>query len=109
MLRGTEIKPTGSAKNDAYRWALANFLDRGKSGATDFAYFLDAWWLKDPRSGPGRLWNSTLANHDFYMAKHAFLFDLNPVPNEVPVDDPGQRPSPARFHQKQTGKAIDEP
>lgn len=87
-----QAKPTGSAKNDAYRWALANFLDDGKSGATDLAYFLDAWWLKHPHPAPGSLWNSTLANHDFYIAKRAFFFDLNPVPDETPVDDPGQRP-----------------
>lgn len=90
LIAGTGRKPTGSAKNDAYRWALANYLDTGKSGTTDLAYFLDAWWLKHPHPGPGSLWNSSLTNHDFYIAKRAFFFDLDPVPDETPVDDPGQ-------------------
>ncbi|MBU3666395.1 MAG: hypothetical protein FGM15_11050, partial [Chthoniobacterales bacterium] len=94
MIAGTQRPSTGSGKNDAYRWALDNYLKSGKSGKTDLAYFLDAYWLQKPgaAAGSGSLWNSTLANHDFYVSKRAFFFDLNPMPDEVPVDDPGQRP-----------------
>jgi hypothetical protein len=94
MIAGTRQPATGSAKNDAYRWALEAYLKTGKSGKTDLAYFIDAYWLKKPGvSGrAGSFWNSTLANHDFYISKRAFFFDLNPMPDEVPIDDPTQRP-----------------
>jgi hypothetical protein len=94
LIAGTRQPATGSAKNDAYRWALEAYLKSGKSGKTDLAYFIDAYWLKKPGvSGRvGRFWNSTLANHDFFISKRAFFFDLNPMPDEVPIDDPKQRP-----------------
>lgn len=94
LIAGTGQPATGSAKNDAYRWALQAYLKSGKSGNTDLAYFLDAYWLQKPGSSAslGSFWNSTLANHDFYISKRAFFCDLNPMPEEVPVDDPGQRP-----------------
>ena len=94
LIAGTGQPATGSAKNDAYRWALEAYLKSGKSGNTDLAYFLDAYWLQKPgaAASEGSFWNSTLANHDFYISKRAFFCDLNPMPDEVPVDDPGQRP-----------------
>lgn len=91
LIAGTRQPATGSAKNDAYRCALQAYLKSGKSGKTDLAYFIDAYWLKRPTAS-GSFWNSTLANHDFYISKRAFFCDLNPMPDEVPVDDPGQRP-----------------
>jgi hypothetical protein len=91
LIAGTRQPATGSAKNDAYRWALEAYLKSGKSGKSDLAYFIDAYWLKKPASG-GSFWNSTLVNHDFYISKRAFFCDLNPMQDEVPVDDPGQRP-----------------
>lgn len=93
-IAGTGQPATGSAKNDAYRWALEKYLKPGKSGKSDLAYFIDAWWLKAPAAhgSHGSIWNSTLANHDFYIAQRAFFFDLNPMPDECPVDDPGQQP-----------------
>jgi hypothetical protein len=94
MIAGTRQPSTGSAKNDAYRWALEAYLKSGKSGKTDLAYFIDAYWLKKPGASgrAGGFWNSTLANHDFFISKRAFFFDLNPMPHEVPIDDPKQRP-----------------
>jgi hypothetical protein len=94
MIAGTKEPTTGSEKNDAYRWAHEAYLKSGKSGKTDLAYFIDAYWLKKPgvSGSAGSFWNSTLANHDFYIAKRAFFFDLNPMPDEVPIDDPEQRP-----------------
>ena len=88
-IMGTGQKPTGSLKNDAYRWALDRYLKSGRSGTTDLAYFVDAWWLRDPSP---LVWNSSLTNHDFYIAKRAFFFDLSPLPDETPIDDPEQTP-----------------
>jgi len=33
----------------------------------------------------------TLANHDYFIARRAFFFDLSPWGDEAPTDDPGQK------------------
>lgn len=81
---------TGSAKCDAYLWAKRRYLDSGKCDPSRLAYYLDAWWLtSDKRSAPN---THGLSNHDYFVAKRAFFFDLSPWDDEVPQDDPGQRP-----------------
>ena len=45
----------------------------------------DAAWLKAPRKSI--FWNHTLTNHDYFVAKRSFLFDLCPGGDE-----------PARHH-----------
>lgn len=87
-IPGTNLDSTGSAKNDAYRWAKARYLDAGRCSRDYLAYFIDSYWL----TAPGDLPNSTLANHDFFIAHRAFFFDLGMWPEEAPVDDPGQKP-----------------
>lgn len=79
---------SGSAKADAYRWAIRHFLQAGKCDARVAAYYLDAFWLQRPRNGPPDL--HTLSNHDYFIARRAFFFDLSPWGDEPPVDDPQQ-------------------
>jgi len=79
---------SGSAKVDAYRWAQRQFLESGKCDARFAAYYLDAFWLQRPRNGPPDL--HTLSNHDYFIARRAFFFDLSPWGDEPPVDDPQQ-------------------
>ena len=82
-------QPTsGSAKVDAYRWARRHFLESGKCDARFVAYYLDAFWLQRPQNGPPDL--HTLSNHDYFIARRAFFFDLSPWGDEPPVDDPQQ-------------------
>ena len=86
----TKLASTGSAKNDAYLWAKARYLDTGRCGRDYLAYYIDSYWLTAPsRSALG---NSTLANHDFFIAHRSFFFDLGMWPDEAQVDDPGQKP-----------------
>ncbi len=79
---------TGSAKVDAYRWAMARWLSTGRCGPGIGAYYVDAYWLRRPDGAGPEM--HTLANHDWFIARRAFFFDLSPWGDEAPVDDPGQ-------------------
>ncbi len=79
---------SGSAKVDVYRWALRRFVQSGQCDTRFAAYYLDAFWLSRPRNGPPDL--HTLSNHDYFIARRAFFFDLSPWGDEPPVDDPQQ-------------------
>jgi hypothetical protein len=89
-LPGSDTPSTGSAKADAYLWAKERYLDAGRCSPWTMAYYLDAWWLRSPHTvGPV---NHTLTNHDIFVARRAFFFDLGVWDDETPVDDPGQTP-----------------
>ena len=79
---------SGSAKVDACRWAARHYLQSGKCDSRVLAYYIDAFWLKLPRQGSPDL--HTLSNHDYFIARKAFFFDLSPWADESPNDDPGQ-------------------
>ena len=76
---------SGSPKVDAHRWGLRHFIESGKCDTRFAAYYLDAFWLQRPRNGPSDL--HTLSNHDYFIARRAFFFDLSPWGDEPPVDD----------------------
>lgn len=90
MISGTSLKSSGSAKDDAYLWAAAKFLRKGQCVGGFMGYYPDAFWLSRPKGVP--LERTLLTNHDFFMAKKAFIFDLDPWEDETPDDDPNQRP-----------------
>ncbi|MBN2138675.1 MAG: hypothetical protein JW720_12780 [Sedimentisphaerales bacterium] len=87
-IPGTDMPSTGSAKCDAYLWAKANYIDAGKCDGSYAAYYLDQYWVARPRNTV--LNHHCLTNHDFFIAKKAFFFDLHPWGDETPVDDPVQ-------------------
>ena len=62
--------------------------DPGSATPASSAYYLDAFWLQRPRNGPPDL--HTLSNHDYFIARRGFFFDLSPWGDEAPVDDPRQ-------------------
>jgi len=84
---------TGSAKCDAYIWAKKQYLDRPherQANATFLAYYIDYFWtsVADMKSqGP---WLNTVTNHDYFIGKRAFFWDLDVWPDEAPNDDPHQ-------------------
>jgi hypothetical protein len=88
LIPDLDESSTGSAKNDVYRWALRRYLEPGRCGRGVAAYYLDADWLRAPRQARADM--HTLSNHDYFIARRAFFFDLAPWSDEVPVDDPGQ-------------------
>ena len=87
MIPGTKTPSTGSAKCDAYIWAKEKYLDTGLANPRRMGFYLDAYWIANPS---GYIPNHTLTNHDYFISKRGFLFDLSPWDDETPVDDPGQ-------------------
>jgi hypothetical protein len=78
---------SGSAKIDVYRWARARYVSTEQCQPGLAAYYVDAYWIKHPRGGPTM---HTLSNHDYFIARRAFFFDLSPWGDEAPGDDRGQ-------------------
>lgn len=78
---------SGSAKVDAYEWAMARWLKTGRCAPGVGAYYVDAFWLQRPGGDPEM---HTLSDHDWFIARRGFFFDLSPWGDEVPVDDPRQ-------------------
>ena len=65
-----------------------SYIDSGKCDARFAAYYIDAFWLKSPNRVRWDL--HTLSNHDYFIARRGFFFDLATWGDETPVDDPGQ-------------------
>ena len=94
---GTSVKSTGSAKNDAYLWALEKYFPRCTTRY--LAYTLDgAPTLKGYdayENHPTALLDTAsincLANHDYLIARRCFFFDLAPYKGEAACDDPAQK------------------
>ncbi len=85
-LRGQFIgAESGSKKNDAYRWAVREYLARGRCSAHLFCLYEDAF---STRAG-GDL--SYVVTRDWAVKSRAFVFDLSPWGDEIPGDDPSQR------------------
>jgi hypothetical protein len=87
LIPGTDLASSGSAKVDAHRWALSRYGERVAPGVA--AHYIDAFWLKNPSRAGAEM--HTLSNHDYFVARRAFFFDLSPWGDEAPTDDPGQR------------------
>lgn len=86
---GTSLFTGPSPKTAAYRWALDRWLDPRRPGAGPVGgYYLDAAWLRlAGNAGPDL---HTLSNHDWFIARRGFFFDLSPWADEAPVDEPDQ-------------------
>ena len=89
MIPGTQRQSTGSAKCDAYLWMKIHYMDTGKCDGAYGAYYLDQYWMKRPRNSV--LNHHCLTNHDFFIGRKAFFFDLHVWGDETPIDDPTQK------------------
>ncbi|MBR4868634.1 MAG: hypothetical protein IKU10_05710 [Clostridia bacterium] len=94
-LLDTALKSTGSAKNDTYLWMLERYFPRCTT--SHIAYVQDgAITLQGYEAYPDHpvaLSGGTnlLSNHDYYIARRCFFFDLAVNPNEAACDDPAQK------------------
>jgi hypothetical protein len=88
LIPDYDVPSSGSAKVDAYLWAAERWLKSRACRAGAAAYYLDSWWLQHPRNGGPEM--HSLPNHDWFIARRAFFFDLSPWGDEQPVDDPSQ-------------------
>ncbi len=95
-INGTSLTSTGSAKNDAYLWALEKYFPRCSS--TYLAYTLDgAICIKDygdlyadnPIAVAGG--NNCLTNMDYFIARRCFVYDLAVYKGDAACDDPAQQ------------------
>ena len=88
IIPGTNRESSGSLKNDPYIWFIENYLKKGKCNTEFAAYYIDQYWKKRPQAAPRN--HHTLSNHDFFVSKKAFFFDLSPWGDEPATDDPDQ-------------------
>ena len=86
--RFTGSGPGGTPKTDAYHWFIENYLKQGKCNTAYGAYYIDQYWMKWLNIAPVN--HHVLTNHDFFVSKRAFFFDLSPWSDEPATDDPGQ-------------------
>lgn len=77
-------KETGSKKNDAYRWAIREYIDKGKCSPHFLCLYTDSFYDREP----GQL--AYLILRDWAVKNRAFTYDLSPWGDEVPGDDPDQ-------------------
>ena len=75
---------TGSRKNDAYRWAVREYLAKGKCSSHFLCLYEDSFFARS--TGDLRY----VAPRDWPVKNRAFVFDLSPWGDETPGDDPGQ-------------------
>ncbi len=96
-IAGTSAGSTGSAKNDAYIWAMNKYF--GRCSSNYLAYMVDgAPTIKGYDAYPDHTSATYLEyeryhqlyNHDYLIARRAFFFDLSPYAGEAATDDPAQ-------------------
>lgn len=87
LIPGTQITSSGSIKNDPYLWFIDNYMKYGKCNTEFGAYYLDQYWRKNPTPAGNQ---HTLSNHDFFVSRKAFFFDLSPWGDEPATDDASQ-------------------
>ena len=75
---------TGSAKNDAYRWAIENYLETGRCSTDFICSYIDGWSFR----AKGNI--SYAVVRDWGIYHRAFVYDLSPWGDEAPLDDPTQ-------------------
>ena len=93
---GTGRKSSGSAKCDAYLWALETYLKTGMTNPALMANMLDAatwdytWKEGEQVVNYYDLQQCFLPNRDYYIQNKAFFFDLGFYENYLPGDDLNQ-------------------
>jgi len=75
---------TGSAKNDAYIWAIENFLEKGLC-SSHFIFLYEDPFFARKKGDIGYV-----VTRDWVMKNRGFVYDLSPWGDEVPADDESQ-------------------
>lgn len=90
LIPDTNLPSTGSIKNDPYRWFIEKYMKTGKCNTEYAAYYIDQYWRQKPNATVSN--HHTLTNHDFFVSKKAFFFDLSPWRDEPATDEVTQKP-----------------
>ncbi|GAA4798833.1 GxGYxYP family putative glycoside hydrolase [Olivibacter ginsenosidimutans] len=86
----TNLASSGSCKIDPYLWFMEHYLKKGKCNTHYAAYYIDQYWLTNPTRTVAN--HHQLTNHDYFVSKKGFFFDLSPWDDEAATDDPQQTP-----------------
>ena len=81
-FEGVSFPSSGSAKNDAYRWAMRKYLNTGLCSKKFICYYEDAC---DARKANGQVDYAVV--RDWAVKHRAFVYDLSPWGDEAPMDD----------------------
>lgn len=76
---------TGSAKNDAYRWALHEYLEKGLCSKDFICYYVDSFYARNNGD------TAYISLRDWSVYNRAFVVDLSPWGDETPFDDRTQK------------------
>lgn len=87
-IPSTSRASTGSVKNDPYIWYIENYMKQGRCNTEYAGYYIDQYWKQNPTAANRN--HHTLSNHDFFISKRGFFFDLSPWGDEPATDEPGQ-------------------
>lgn len=87
IIPNTGRASTGSAKCDPYIWFIEHYMKTNRSDGRYAGYYIDQTWRQKAKNGPTN--HHTLTNHDFFVARRAFFFDLSPWEDEA-TDDASQ-------------------
>lgn len=82
LFTGSE---TGSKKNDAYRWAIREYLSKGFCSGHRICLYEDPFYTREK----GDI--GYVVTRDWAIMNHSFVFDLSPWGDEIPKDDPQQK------------------
>lgn len=88
IIPETSIQSSGSTKIDPYLWFIEHYMKTGRCNTEFAAYYIDQEWRKNPMTTFVN--HHQLTNHDFFVSKRAFFFDLSPWGDEPATDDPTQ-------------------
>ena len=94
QIPGTTRTSSGSQKCDPYLWLLERYMKTGRMDGRYAGYYQDQLWRRKPLAAPTN--HHTLTNHDFFISRKAFFFDLSPWPDEA-TDDLNQ-PTGTDYH-----------
>jgi len=75
---------TGSKKNDAYRWAIREYIETGRCNPHWLCLYEDSYMTRYKGDV------SYVITRDWAVYNRAFVYDLSPWGDEAPLDDPGQ-------------------
>ena len=79
---------SGSVKCDPYLWFIERYMKTGRCTARCAGYYPDQMWRKTPTRVNRN--HHQLTNHDFFVSRKGFFFDLSPWGDEPATDDPAQ-------------------
>ena len=87
-IPSTNRDSSGSVKCDPYLWYIEHYMKQGQCDGRYGAYYIDQKWRDNPNATVRN--HHTLSNHDFFVSRGAFFFDLSPWGDEPATDDPTQ-------------------